>query len=401
MNNITKISVFKNGHDTTPVKDILLYNFYYSIINGDYKAEIQKIRSCTDKEEKKRLKKELPCVTVSGTFSKRNSESLIKHSMRICIDLDGEKNPHIYNWSELRDTLGTWKEVEFSSLSASGKGVFIVIVLAYPEKHLQHYLAIESTFKNRFGIITDPLCKDIPRLRFMSYDKEAILNENAIPYRILYQEPQPKKYNRPTFSDTWDKIKTIITKIKENKIDITEGYDNWLKIGSALENEFGESGRGYFHAVSQYHAKYSISDTDRMFDNVLKHNNGKVKIGSFFHIAGDYGIKIQHKPAEVNQEPAPRIIKKENSQITTLPKVEKIIPVKHGIWDEQIEELERFFQIVKLPDEPINLNAWTKITDVSMFVNTHLSIVKFQNGNKRYITYLDRLNELKTILSLN
>jgi len=159
MNNISQISLFINRFQTTPVKDILLNTFYHSVLNGDYKTEIKEIRSNPGKA--KDLKKMLPCVTISGTFKERNAIGLIKHSGRICIDLDAKDNPHIENWPDLRDTLGSWKEIEFAALSASGQGVFIIILISYPEKHLQHYQAIENIFKNKYYIKTDPTCKDM------------------------------------------------------------------------------------------------------------------------------------------------------------------------------------------------------------------------------------------------
>lgn len=267
MNDLTKISLFKNGHDNTPIKDILLYNFYYAIINGDYKSEIEKIRSCTDPEEVKRLKKELPSVTISGTFKKRNAESLIKHSMRICIDLDGKENPHIENWSELRDTLGTWKEVEFASLSASGRGVFIVILISYPEKHLQHYKAIENIFQKKYGIKTDPMCKDVPRLRFMTYDKDAVFNESVIPFRVIYQEPKREKKTYQTDNDDLGKA---ISEIISKRLDITGSYKNWYEIGCAVVNEYGEKGRNIFHNLSQNYPKYKYDECDRQFNACVK-----------------------------------------------------------------------------------------------------------------------------------
>jgi hypothetical protein len=68
-----------------------------------------------------------------------------------------------------------------------------------------------------------------------------------------------------------------------------------------------------------------------------------------------------------------------------------------GKWD--IEDLELFFREAELPSEPIRMDECTVITDVSLFINSHLSYVRAQNGNDRYLPYLERLQELKKNLT--
>lgn len=53
-----------------------------------------------------------------------------------------------------------------------------------------------------------------------------------------------------TSDDTRAKVERIVSLIEQKGIDITNGYDNWLKVGFALTSEFQEAGRGFFHRVS-------------------------------------------------------------------------------------------------------------------------------------------------------
>ncbi|MCK4661989.1 MAG: hypothetical protein KAT68_03945 [Bacteroidales bacterium] len=69
--------------------------------------------------------------------------------------------------------------------------------------------------------------------------------------------------------------------------------------------------------------------------------------------------------------------------------------------EKDINELETFFASMQLPTEPIKLNSWSTITDVSKFIEGHLPIVKANNGNKTFKPYLDRLHELKQYLIRN
>jgi hypothetical protein len=67
-------------------------------------------------------------------------------------------------------------------------------------------------------------------------------------------------------------------------------------------------------------------------------------------------------------------------------------------WDQNIDELEKFFSGIELPTGPLRLDKCSQITNIELFIKSHLDIVKAQNGNKRYLPYLDRLNELKSKL---
>ena len=68
---------------------------------------------------------------------------------------------------------------------------------------------------------------------------------------------------------------------------------------------------------------------------------------------------------------------------------------------ENIKELEKFFETIKLPTDPIRLDQCSQVTDIKLFIKSHMDIVKAQDGNERYRPYLERLQELKRILMLN
>lgn len=69
------------------------------------------------------------------------------------------------------------------------------------------------------------------------------------------------------------------------------------------------------------------------------------------------------------------------------------------IFKLSINEIERFFEITILPTGPIKLDECSNITDVSLFIKSHLDILKFQRDNLRYKPYLDRLIELKQVIT--
>jgi hypothetical protein len=384
----TEVSCFANCSSVAPA-DVNLLSW---LTSGKYRDKIEQIRNIQDEELQKKIKKTLPAITPSGVFSERSIEHLVSHTGFLAFDIDFADNTHISNFNELKEQVSHVVCVAYCGLSCRGKGFWglVPIPKSTPAEHTQRFNALSKFFKS-YNINLDPICSDISRLRIYSHDDNAYFNHNAKVYTSILK-PKRKLSVRPVYTDTRERVEAVINLIKADKTDITEVYDNWMKIASAFENEFGEDGRGYFHVVSQYHLKYDSSETDYQFDAAQKHNNGKVKIGSFFHIAADYGIRLKQtefiKPDEIP------IIKKEHSSVITLQKVERIVkPVSN-----EVIELERFFSSVQLPDK-IKLDQCTMITDVHLFVKSHIDIMKAQDGNKKYIPYMERLKLLKDLLN--
>jgi hypothetical protein len=268
MNDLTEISLFKDRLSTTPIQDITLTHFYGEVINGKYKREIDFIRA--NPEKAKSLKERLQCVTISGTFSERKITGLIKHSGRICIDIDAKVNSCIDSWPRLRDTLGTWKEVEFAALSASGNGLLLVIKISNPEKHLYHFQAIQNAFTEH-GIMIDKACCDVSRLRFMTFDKDAIINENVTPHLFV---PHKTTFKKAVFKGKHNNLDNLVNEIENLGLDITCSYKQWYEIGCAIANEVGDGGRNYYHRLSRYHPKYNQKECDMQYDKCLKDPKG-------------------------------------------------------------------------------------------------------------------------------
>ena len=60
--------------------------------------------------------------------------------------------------------------------------------------------------------------------------------------------------------------------------------------------------------------------------------------------------------------------------------------------------LELFFEGLKLPSNPLKINEYSTIKDLSKFIDSHIDIVKANNGNRTFLPYLNRLQELKQFL---
>jgi VirE N-terminal domain/Primase C terminal 2 (PriCT-2) len=403
------ISSFENCQSTIP-KETRLLSW---LTNDKYREQVLQLRAIQDEDLQKHIKTSLPAITPSGVFRYRSEKDLIEHSGFLAFDIDFKDNQHIKNFSDLRVQLSHISSVAYCGLSVRGKGFWgmVPIPKSTPDIHKKRFSSLAKDFKE-FGIVLDASGKDVCRLRIYSWDPDGYFNHSAKLYTKLPRSQQ-KTFSRPAYSGTRERVEAMINKLKENKIDITSNYkEEWLKIASALASEFAESGRGYFHEISQFHAKYSEAETDRMFDNVLKHDYSKVNIASFFKIANDYGLRSPlQKSVNIQKIDDIKVVKQQSRepvQNTIIQESEKptqkfIKPetIKHGIWDQNISELEEFFKVVKLPSQPIKLNQCSLITDASLFIESNFSFVKAHNGNTGYEPYLDQLNELKSLLSSN
>lgn len=106
--------------------------------------------------------------------------------------------------------------------------------------------------------------------------------------------PQPKVTEQQTFNTDSqpDEVERIIQSIEANRTDITSTYSDWVNIGFAFSDEFGENGRTLFHRVSQFYPGYSAPECDKQFDNCLKSKGHGVSLKTFFYLAKDAGIDI-------------------------------------------------------------------------------------------------------------
>jgi hypothetical protein len=82
-----------------------------------------------------------------------------------------------------------------------------------------------------------------------------------------------------------------------------------------------------------------------------------------------------------------------------IKRIEKREKKQSEIWSKEISELETFFSTIKIPDTLIQLNSCSTIVDVPEFIKSHLSTVKANEGKRVFSPYLNRLQELKQILT--
>ena len=285
-----EISKFQNYYVTKPVGKTTIIQFCNIIKSDRHISQISKIRNPnTPDEVRKKIKSSLQSVTISGVFSERSTSGFLSHSGFICIDIDGKDNPDVKDWPVLRDRMMGYKNILFSAISVSSKGIFLIIPLAYPDEHLSHFKRLKRDFEIGLNLIIDPACSDISRLRNISYDPQAKINLYATPYIGLYRENPPETLYTCNVEDDFIKLLDLIVL---KKIDITQNYKHWFAIGCAFANELGEAGREYFHKVSQFYREYSYEEANVQYNKCLR-KSYNYKKDSIFYIADKYGINLK------------------------------------------------------------------------------------------------------------
>lgn len=310
----TNVSFYTHFSDTTNPAN----GTFFQIVTSEklavrYTPLIERIRATADKEERDKLKKQLPCFTPSGTFSRRAADGLLKHSGLLQFDVDPKENPFLNASTapELKEQISHLRQVAYCALSASGTGVWGVVPIAHLGYHKEHFAALAADFAG-WGIVLDNACSNIDRLRFWSYDPDAWFNPNATIYtKVIASSPNtytPAPHRRIE-GDNAAKVEAIVQQIEASRTDITQTYENWFAVGCALANEFGENGRDYFHSIGQFHPEYSHIKTDRQFSYCLRMESNRFSLGTFFEIARCYGIEYKghlSRPVESSNHAAPQ-----------------------------------------------------------------------------------------------
>lgn len=269
-------------------------------------------------------KRRLPCATLSGRFEPtRGKANLVEHSGFICVDIDdhyeerdssGEMRSYTQNMAGVPELLRQLPFVLYASRSVGGVGYFALIPLGPiggEHTHEWYFDRLREEFQ-LYGVVIDRACRDVTRLRFCSYDPQPIRNATAEPFlgqhkfvsrnerKRLEEESrrqalmaQYKAYRQRQGDDAdrdFEHVGVCVQKCQQQRVNVTERYEDWKEVGFALATAFGERGRDYFHSLSALSTKYDYAENNRKYDNFLKSTQGKYTLGTLFGIFRQHGI---------------------------------------------------------------------------------------------------------------
>lgn len=298
----------KAGHKNN---EVLNLDKLFALITGpQYRDCVEKIRKVHGKAEQDKLKKALHYFTVSGVFKPgtRKSENIIWHSGFMQIDFDAKDNPGKTS-GDIKSLIKDDPYLSMIFISPTGSGTkAIAKIPADVNLHRESFTALENHFKKKYDLVIDKQCKDISRPFFVSYDPDAI-KKDAIEIALPPGHKDNEILNvENDFERKIRHIEKLCELVEKNAIDITFEHENYFKIGFAIADGLGESGREYFHRIAKFYVnpakgfKYNRVETDKQYDACKK--TGKVKWPTVFGIASDFGIVLY--PSKENNSRLPK-----------------------------------------------------------------------------------------------
>lgn len=339
-----KISLFKKASDTKPIEEITIDDFLSKVKYGAWEKEQRAVRIAKTKEERDKAKRQVPAVTVSGTFAPtRGEENLKERSGFIAIDIDNQtdldylkEDPYTYAYFE----------------SISGGGRVTILKTRTNRPHKDTFRWVQHYYFEKYGITVDSLPQNIASLRFVSHDPNIYINTKA---RTALTKAPPKKRARSIpVAIPQDKVGELVREAVERGIDLAPDYESYRNLGFALANGFGDLGEDYFHALCQVNTKYDSRHARRQWQHCLKGaNRSGITVGTFYWMLKDNGIDIpkDNKPVQVAAM-AKKSGRNKEGAIATLTEV-------HGIDEKSATELVD--QVYKRDD--INLTTISKDPD--------------------------------------
>lgn len=278
---MTMINIYPHISETRNGKPLPFDIFLDSIKDGKWQDFVIPIRAMRNEEDRKAAKKKVPYVTLSGTFSERVDSALVSHSGFIGIDID-DVNPE-----EVKSIICPDQYCYAAFTSISGTGLCAVFKIN-GDKHREAYDAISEYLYNKYQLITDPMCVNPSRARYISFDPHLYINTRAEKFTAIPKKKIQKKV--PDVVYVQCDFDLIIQEIVSRGIDITNDYHTWLRIGFALAHKFGDSGSAYFHHISKQSAQYNEKLCEKQYKNCVKAKKSGVTISTFYYLAKQAGI---------------------------------------------------------------------------------------------------------------
>jgi hypothetical protein len=263
------ITIFKNIKETEAPFHREVGVVLNRLKNGAQKDLIKRIRTSKDKNERNELKKLLPAVCFSGTFTKRTDNSLTNHSGLICLDFDDYTKRKLL--LQDKDKLTKDKFVYSVFISPSGNGLkALVKIPADVDNHKNFFNALNKHFDSEHF---DKMCSNVSRVCYESYDPLIYINENSSVWDKI-DEPEYVEVNAhrdaPSIPITDEnKVVEILVKWWTKKYPMNEGQRNQHTYVLAMAfNDYGINKSLAGYVLNQYATQdFPQSEITRTIDS--------------------------------------------------------------------------------------------------------------------------------------
>lgn len=251
----TECSYYKRIKYTKSFKTVKLIDWIggYSISNEKMIEYIRDTNKTDCKAAKKLKSDNLPAVTISAVFNEyRRIDLAEKLNPIIAIDIDKEDNLQVEDWEKLKEDVFNIDGVFFSSLSCRGEGIFVLVYIDLEKDFGKLFKALQDIFKEELGVTIDKNCKDITRLRFVSYDNNMKMKPEVNMFSKEAETEVMQEFIENKTEFNWDDdftYKAIYYLIKEVGYR-SNNYNDWLIDGFRLAT-FGKRGWVLYYLLSQ------------------------------------------------------------------------------------------------------------------------------------------------------
>lgn len=344
---IIMISIYKNKEQKNPDENQSIEYYLNAVKNGEWQDVVFDVRN-------KRIPKEkAPVVTLSGVFKgSKLASAMIEHSGFICLDIDQKDQIVVVN----KDLIAADEYTYAMHDSISGNGGFIVLVKIDANRHLDAFLGLEKYYFVNYNIVIDQSCKNVNRLRFVSYDPDLYQNEKSKVFKQYLKKAEKRQVT-----------KTIVIKSdfdamvnEAAPMNLFDDYKDYINCAFALTSEFGEAGRSYFHALCSSSPKYDQARADKDYTTALRRDGSGISIGSLYYVFKNNGIKLTSERTDIIKTALklsdnPEDVLKEKGVDFDPAELEKL---KKSEQKKDVTEIDEVIELIKL--ENIRFNEITR-----------------------------------------
>lgn len=292
-----EFSLYENY--TTQINSLLSIENYIGFIqhgnNQDLVLKARVLKQKGDEEGYKKLKNTSKGITGSAVFEsgdKKTGSNVKYMNGNIILDID-----HAVD-SATVERIKNDKYTMIIHQSFGGIG-YCIFVKIDPDKFENSFLGLQEYYHNNFGVRVDPACKNIGRIRYISYDPDIYYN----PKSIKFIPKEVKRFKEPKIADYafhQDDFDYILEQIRDRSIDLCqEDYFRYMRIGMSIAAHFQEYGRDKFHFICSFGSKYNEKNTDRDYTGFIKNGENKLTIATLYYYVKDAGLSIYTEKTKI------------------------------------------------------------------------------------------------------
>lgn len=274
-------------------------------------------------------KKRIPCALLQGVNPRHDDAHFTTLANVLAIDIDAPKpgdkdngNAWVNDWEAVKKRLAALPWVAFAALSYGGQGVFALIPVAEGDisSYKAYYAAWTVLLAKAYNLHTDESCSNRGRLRFLSYDPDAIMRNDAEVWVIKAEaedshrqadERRHVDYNRRDDNRAtgmrpltpWQRAKVIeiCRYCVRHRISLADTYGDWApKLAAFFRHNMNDGdGRKMFAELSMLSPKFRPRDIYKMDD--FGECDHPATFATFCRLAKAAGVPGVPEPGDFNR----------------------------------------------------------------------------------------------------